>query len=314
MKKFRQTKYTHKRLAEISDKLCEEHHLTVVVPSAEWQKRKYTSEHVTPYRTVLKSDIDHAIESAKSFEEFLKTMEQSYRVVNEGKYLKFRHRTNGQQRYVRSYTLGAAYTEQNIRARISGLYVMPGDRKPNQEKAAKTERPITYTQRLKNVQAMFRVAGFVYENGNDFEGMIQELQKQSLLVKDRMDTAQQEVSKANYILRCLHTKEQYRTVAEEYQSSLLKERFYGTYQNELDLYFTATDSLQHNHIAEEPAGAVRYETQATALTEQLAELQLQYDAIKGDVEQVRQIMKVAEKVQNDETILTERKRGKNYGR
>ncbi len=309
MKKFRQTKYTHKRLAEISDKLCEEYKLIVVIPSPEWQKRKYTNEKQTSYRTILKSDIDQAVNIAKRYDEFLKIMEENYRIDEPGKYLKFRHRTNGQQRYIRSYSLGAAYTEQNIRARIAGQYIELNQR----QKVQQDNKPVTYTQQLRNVQAMLNASGFVHEYGTDFDSVLHSISEKASDIKIQIDTAQRELTKADFILRCFSTIEQYRPISQEYESVLLKERYKGEHQNELDLYDDAIAALQQANINfSEPKE--QYCRNVLDIKGRLESLTAEYDFVKLQIDQVNQVRKVIEKVQNDKQILTERKRGKNYGR
>lgn len=309
LKKFRQTKYTHKHLAEISDKLCEEYGLAVVVPSPEWQKRKYTNEKQTPFREILKADIDHAVETAQSYEEFLKLMEQNYRLDDQGKYLKFRHRTNGQQRYIRSYSLGTAYTAENIRARISGRFV---EMNPVQHEL-QDDKPASYSQKLRNVKAMLNASGFVHEYGTDFDSVLDDISKQAAETKLGIDSAQHELAKVNYIIRCLDTVERNRPVAEEYEAALLKERFKSDHQDELEMYYAAIGELQKDNInlsgpkAEFSDSVHEIQYRLDQLTKHYGELQSQIDAVN----QVRQVIS---RVQNDEQIITDRKRGRNYGR
>ena len=85
MKKFHQTKYSPKQLAYVSDKLCKEYGLTIVVPSHERNAKGYTGQKETSFRTILKCDIDKAIKIAKDFDEFINIMNENYRVNYQGK-------------------------------------------------------------------------------------------------------------------------------------------------------------------------------------------------------------------------------------
>ena len=313
MKKFHQTKYTHRRLSEISDNLCKEYGLTVVVPSQDWQKRKYTNDRQTSFRTILKSDIDQAISAAKSYDEFLQLMNEKYRIDSQMKYLKFRHRTNGQQRYIRSYSLGAAYTEQNIRARIAGEHVPALQKSNSHQKAVVEELHVTYTQRLRNVEAMLHASGFLHEYGGDFAAMIQDISGLAEDAKDSIAAAQRELSDAHMLLNCLKTVEQYQSIADEYQFALLKERYGTAHRSELESYTSAVSLLQNKGISIHVPYR-QYEDRVQTLNEQIDTLQMKYDSLQNQIEEVNQVQKLVEKVQNDEPILTERKRGKNHGR
>jgi hypothetical protein len=310
LKKFRQTKYTPEYLRRCSDRLCDEYNLTVVVPSQEWQKRKYTNEKQTSFRTILKSDIDSAVEAAHSYEEFLKIMEKDYRIGDTGKYLKFRHRTNGQQEYIRSYTLGSAYTEKNIRARIAGLYV---ERSEQLDAPPVELQTISYSQRLRNIEAMLNASGFVNEYGTDFDSLVTVISQKASEVKIQIDDARQELEKAEFIMKCFETVEEFQPVADEYESSLLKDRFRISHQSELDLYDSAAAQLTAAGI--NPAASKdQYIDNVLEIKDQLSDLMTEYDSVQSQIDQVEQIRKVIEKVNSDEQILTERKRGKSYGR
>jgi hypothetical protein len=72
-----------------------------------------------------------------------------------GKYLTFRHRTSGQKRNIRTYTLGDAYKESAIRQRIAtGVYI------PVPEE----EQSLSYSQKLHQIESMFRTKGVLREN------------------------------------------------------------------------------------------------------------------------------------------------------
>jgi hypothetical protein len=311
LKKFRQTKYTHKHLADISDKLCKEYGLVVVVPSPEWQKRKYTNEKQTSFREILKTDIDQAIDSSKSYDEFIKIMEENYRFDDNGKYLKFRHRTNGQQRYIRSYTLGSAYTVNNILARISGQYV----ERSNQIETGEEEiQALSYSQHLRNIKAMVSADKFVSDYGSDFSNQLTSISSKAEEVQEQIKTAMNQLTKAESILKCFDAIDMYGSVANEYQTALLKERFEQSHKGELNLYYTAVAALKQNNIDMESTGKERFAMNLSEIQSGLSNLQIEYDSLQSQIDQVNQVRKVIEKVQDGEQILTERKRGKNYGR
>ncbi len=105
---------------KISDRICEEYNLSVIRnPSGE--KGKSYIEHTaakngTSYKAKLKSAIDKAITRSNDFEDFLLRMEIAGYEIKRGKYVSFR--AEDQERFTRTKTLGAYYTEDSIVNRI----------------------------------------------------------------------------------------------------------------------------------------------------------------------------------------------------
>ena len=57
----------------------------------------------------------------KDFDELLRRLQEMGYEIKQGKYISFR--AAGQERFTRTKTLGAAYTEEAIKERIKGVYV-----------------------------------------------------------------------------------------------------------------------------------------------------------------------------------------------
>lgn len=73
------------------------------------------------WKNKLQIAIDKAIEKSKTFDEFIKTMEEFGYEIKFGKYLSFRHkdkRDNGRFTRAKASTLGADYTKERIKERI----------------------------------------------------------------------------------------------------------------------------------------------------------------------------------------------------
>ena len=130
--KYHDCKQTYYRIRKLSDELCKEHNLSVIVPSGnrskkynEWQSEK----NGTSWKTQIRKDINQAIQSASDYEEFLILLKaKGYEIKGEtfeenaSKYISFRPLYK--ERFVRgsAKSLGKEYTKERIRERInSGL-------------------------------------------------------------------------------------------------------------------------------------------------------------------------------------------------
>ena len=106
----------------MSDKLCREHGLSVVVPSRGSKGKSYAEYQAektgTSYKGKLKIAVDALIPQVSSFKELLSKLQAAGYEIKQGKYISCR--APGQERFTRLKTLGADYTEEAIRERISG--------------------------------------------------------------------------------------------------------------------------------------------------------------------------------------------------
>lgn len=120
-KKFRSEPYkTVAKIREISDKICEEHGLSVIktkgLPKSyiEW---KLAKEGKLTWKETIKNKIDELIPQVKSYTEFVQQMKKAGFDVKEGKHIAFR--APEQERYVRGKRIGEEYTRESIVNRIS---------------------------------------------------------------------------------------------------------------------------------------------------------------------------------------------------
>jgi hypothetical protein len=125
-KKFYDQKKTMYKIREFSDELCRENGLSVIAEPKEKGRSQY--EHSLDkkgksWKSLLRKNIDEAILKTQSWDEFLLYMQNLKYEVKQGKYISFR--AEGQERFIRSKTLGTDYTEERLRDRISGARTNP---------------------------------------------------------------------------------------------------------------------------------------------------------------------------------------------
>lgn len=124
------------KIKALSDRLCRAHGLSVVersetpkaVSYGEWLRQQ---RGLPTYRTMLKEDLDAAIHDAVDYGHFLVLMERLGYEIKHGKYLGFR--LWGQKNFLYPHRQGPRYTEECIRAAISGSlnhYIETGELPP----------------------------------------------------------------------------------------------------------------------------------------------------------------------------------------
>lgn len=127
-KKYNDCKRTYYHIRNLSDDLCKEHNLSVIIPSGnkgktykEWQAEKNGNS----LKSILRKDIDDAINSAFAYDDFIALMKaKGYEIKGEDltdsnlKYISFR--PLDKERFIRGSirSLGADYTRERINQRI----------------------------------------------------------------------------------------------------------------------------------------------------------------------------------------------------
>ena len=103
----------------MSDKLCRENGLSVVVPGKGSKGKSYAEYQAektgTSWKGKLKTAVDALIPQVSSFEELLTRLQAAGYEIKPGKYVSCR--APGQERFTRLKTLGADYTEEEHHVR-----------------------------------------------------------------------------------------------------------------------------------------------------------------------------------------------------
>lgn len=126
--KYHDCSQTYHRIRHLSDELCKEHNLSIIISGGE-RGKKYkewqSEQNGSTWKTQLRRDINFCIKSAFTYEEFLLLMRaKDYEIKGETfgeeavKYIAFR--PLDKERFVRgsARSLGKEYTKERIRERI----------------------------------------------------------------------------------------------------------------------------------------------------------------------------------------------------
>ena len=126
--KYHDCKQSYYHIRKLSDELCKEHNLSVIIPGAQ-RGRKYeewqSDQNGSAWKTQIRKDINFCIKSASTYEEFLLLMRaKGYEIKGEtfeegaAKYISFR--PLDKERFVRgnAKSLGKEYTKERIMERI----------------------------------------------------------------------------------------------------------------------------------------------------------------------------------------------------
>ncbi|MCR5236748.1 MAG: relaxase/mobilization nuclease domain-containing protein [Lachnospiraceae bacterium] len=148
-KKYYDNKKSYHHIRQLSDELCKEHNLSIIIPSGRKGKKyvewKAEQEGIS-WKKRLQENIDECIKIAQSYEDFLRLIrEKGYKVSGEkigdphAKYIKFL--APGQERPVRGRfrNFGVGYTKEEIKDRIENPEKWQNIEQPKEEQ--KTQEP-----------------------------------------------------------------------------------------------------------------------------------------------------------------------------
>ena len=315
-KHYHSNKRSYHDIRRVSDRLCKEHGLSVVVPGQD--KGKSYIEHQaerngTSYKAKLKAAIDRLIPTCKDFEDLLARLQREGYEIKRGKYISCR--ASDQERFTRMKTLGIDYTEEAITARIAG-----GSRPSRQPKQrdgrisllidiqnnlkAQQSAGFTHWAKLNNLKQAAKTMNFLTEHGIDSYALLTE--KLSAVTGNR-DCIHSEIKAiearhADLALVMKHAAiyRKLKPIYEQYRKSGDKEKFMRGYESEIILFEAAARELKRLNAvplptteklnAELAALVAKKETLLTEYRTARAEAQ-EYEIIKQNVDALLSVPK-----------------------
>ena len=120
-KHYHSNKRSYHFIRRISDRICKEHGLSVIVPGRDRGKsyiEHQAEQNGTSYKAKLRAAIDRLLPGCSDLEDLLRRLQREGYELKRGKYISAR--APGQERFTRLKTLGADYAEEALTARIAG--------------------------------------------------------------------------------------------------------------------------------------------------------------------------------------------------
>ncbi|MFV8314641.1 relaxase/mobilization nuclease domain-containing protein [Aerococcus viridans] len=118
---YNSNKRSYYEIRDISDELCRAYGLSVIdtIDKNKYRDDPYATQtkYKNTYRKQIKNDINFNIKTSVNYEHFIERMSEKYE-IKRGKYTSYKHKTNGQKRFIRSRSLGDKYHDDNIKLRI----------------------------------------------------------------------------------------------------------------------------------------------------------------------------------------------------
>lgn len=309
-KKYNDCKRTYYHIRELSDNLCKEHNLSVINPSnhkgksyREWQAEK----NGTSIKVTLRNDIDDAINSCASYEDFIALMKaKGYEIKGEDltdsnlKYISFR--PLDRERFIRGSirTLGADYTKERISERI-------------EERASqRTKKRVSFTKKkltadysrkslIDTSQEKFqqspglnhwaaiqnlKIAASSYASADSIEDIADKISSKSTLAKTArqslIDTEHQ-LKELGEILKYANDYQTNKVYHFRYKKSKDPDAYFRRHETELILFDGAENMLKRFGINPKNFDLEQLQTDYNTLLAKKAELQKTYKSVEKEI-------------------------------
>ena len=259
-RKYNSNKRSYYGIRNMSDKLCRENGLSVVVPGKGSKGKSYAEYQAektgTSWKGKLKIAVDALIPQVSSFEELLQRLQAAGYEIKPGKYVSCR--APGQERFtrLRASTLGDGYDLQDVLSAIEGKEKRPGrsERKISlavdiQAKLAAGKGP-GYERWAKvfNIKQMAAALAYIQDNGlTDYE----QLAKKATEAADRFHVISEQVKQTEQAMKTnaglKAATVQYaktRPVFEQYKATKYSRKFLAEHEADLELYRAAQAEMR----------------------------------------------------------------------
>ena len=285
-RKYNSNKRSYYGIRNMSDKLCRENGLSVVVPGKGSKGKSYAEYQAektgTSWKGKLKIAVDALIPQVSSFEELLQRLQVAGYEIKPGKYVSCR--APGQERFTRLKTLGADYTEEAIRERIAGRRTKAAKAPREQrgvsllidiENSIKAAQSKGYEQwaKIHNLKQAAKTMNFLTEHKieqyADLVSRIEEMSAESGQAADALKDAEKRLADMAVLIKNVSTYQKTKPVYDAYRKARNREKYRAGQEQAIILHEAAARSLKAAGIAKLP---------------NLAALQSEYEALQAQKE------------------------------
>ena len=300
--KYNSNKRTYYGIRNISDKLCREHGLSVVVPGKGSKGKSYAEYQAertgTSWKGKLKIAVDTLIPQVSSFEELLQRLQAAGYEIKQGKYISCR--ALGQERFTRLKTLGADYTEEALTERISGKRTRTA-KAPKQERGGislvidiqnsiKAQESRGYEQwaKIHNLKQAAKTLNFLTEHQieqyADLTAKIAEIGAASEQAADTLKGAEKRLADMAVLIKNVTTYQKTKPAYEVYRATKDKAAYRAAHESSIILHEAAAKALKAAGVAKLPNLAA-LQAEYGKLQEQKETLYAEYSKLKKQVKE-----------------------------
>ena len=295
--KYVSNKRTYYGIRNISDRLCRENGLSVLVPEKGGKGKNYAVyKKEKTAKAKLKLAVDTLIPQVSDFEELLARLQAEGFTIKRGKYVSCL--VPGQERFTRLKTLGADYTEEAIRERISGKRARAA-KAPRADRGGvsllidiqnsiKVQESRGYEQwaKIHNLKQAAKTMNFLTEHKieqyAELTAKITEVAKASEQAADSLKEVEKRLTDMTLLIKNINTYQKTKPAYAAYRKAKDKEKYRTAHESDIILYEAAAKAIKAAGITKLPSLAA-LQAEYAALQEQKEALYADYGKLKKKV-------------------------------
>ena len=307
--KYNSNKRSYYGIRNMSDKLCRENGLSVVVPGKGSKGKSYAEYQAektgTSWKGKLKIAVDTLIPQVASFEELLQRLQAAGYEIKPGKYTSCR--APGQERFTRLKTLGADYTEEAIKERIASKRTKAAKVPKEQrgvsllidiENSIKAQENRGYEQwaKIHNLKQAAKTMNFLTENNLTQYADLTADRNGKRKAADALKGVERRLADMAVLMKHVATYQKTKPAYDAYRRAKDKGAYRAKQESSLILHEAAAKTLKASGITKLPNLA--------AMQEEYGQLQAQKEALYADYGKLKKQVKEYDIIkQNIDSIL-----------
>lgn len=328
--KFKDIWRSAKDVRRISDRLCLENDLSVVEPKnergqhyKEWEENQKGKS----WKQQIKDILDETIIVSKDYDEFLRLIKSKGIEVKDGKYISFKLEKLGQQRFTRGKTLGANYTEEQLKLRIEELnknkskfrrvninsQKVKGNLSGRNKKIYTLEQQLYFKARNEKYKDVKDLAETILLLRNekigrrsDIDLRIKELNSIGNVINKDIKELENKSRSFNEIAKYLNAYNKYKDIYEKYDSTIFnKNNLYRKNEGEILSFEHAKSQLErlnvdlNTDVDEVLSTSVEFNNEINNINEDFKQLQDRISKIRNAETKIDNILGQKEKVKEN---------------
>ena len=316
-KKYHDCKKSYYHIRNLSDTLCQEHNLSIIIPESSHGK-KYNEwsadKNGTSWKKQLQKDIDELIQIAVSYENFIELIKaKGYEVKGEefgdksAKYISFKPACSKNFIRGRDKSLGAEYTKERIKARIEKQQQELSKKKVPFPKK-KPFRPVmdysqkslidTNNEKFQNSPGLqhwadienLKIAASSYSSSGSISKLQEDIESKALIAHETKSTIKDMERKLKHMAEILQYAQQYidnEPYHYRYKKSKNPDHYYRTHDMQLVLFDGALSMLQKYHVNPEKMNVAKMRNDYDELLAKKNEMRNQYRNLENEVKDLK---------------------------
>ena len=301
--KYNSNKRSYYGIRNISDRLCRENGLSVVVPGKGSKGKSYAEYQAektgTSWKGKLKIAVDALIPQVSDFEELLSRLQAMGYEVKPGKYVSCR--APGQARYTRLKILGADYTEEALRERIKGTRTRTA-KAPKQQRngisllidiqnSIKAQESRGYEQwaKIHNLKQAAKTLNFLTEHKieqyADLTAKIAEITAANEQAADSIKAVEKRLADMAVLIKNVTTYQKTKPVYDTYRRAKDKAAYRAVHESSIILFEAAAKAAKPALVGGKLPNVAALQAEYVKLQEQKDTLYANYGRLKKQVKE-----------------------------